>query len=133
MTMESIDGHLLCRRYSLVDRLHMPSLADSKAAVLFDDSEIVSKEYRSWFKPSFMDLRDDLAEARDGGKQGLMLLFDTEGCAYCKAFQKHTLSDPMIQADVRANFDVVRLGMFERRRSYRLFGAYVDSEGVLNG
>jgi len=83
-----------------------------KESVLFDDSEVVTKELPSWFKASFLDLQEDLAEAVEGGKQGLMLVFDTEGCAYCKAFLKHTLNDPMIQADVRANFDVVSLDMF---------------------
>jgi len=85
---------------------------ESQAGVLFDVGEIVSKEYPSWFKPSFMDLRDDLADARGGGKAGLMLFFDSDGCAYCKVFMKHTLGDPGIQTDVRATFDVIGLDMF---------------------
>ena len=60
---------------------------------MFDDREIVSVEYPSWFKPSFMDLRDDLADARYSGKMGLMLFFGSDGCAYCRAFFKHTLND----------------------------------------
>ena len=41
-----------------------------------------------------------------------MLFFDTEGCAYCKAFIKHSLNDAGIQADVRKYFDVVAIDMF---------------------
>jgi len=81
-------------------------------AVLFDDSEIVSTEYPSWFKLSFMDLQDDLADARDGGKTGLMLFFDSDGCAYCRAFLEHTFNDPGLQAGVREKFDVIGLDMF---------------------
>jgi len=81
-------------------------------AMLFDDSAIETKEIPSWFKASFLDLGEDLTEATDNGKQGLMLFFDTDGCAYCKAFLKHTLGDPEIQADVRTHFDVIHLNMF---------------------
>ena len=87
--------------------------ADDKLdAVLFDDSRIETKEIPSWFKHSFLDLREDLAEAAEAGKQGLMLYFDTQGCAYCKAFIKHTLNEPDIQADLSTHFDVVDVDMF---------------------
>jgi thioredoxin-related protein len=80
--------------------------------LFFDDSEVVSVEYPSWFKASFTDLRDDLAEARDDGKMGLLLLFGTDGCSYCKAFVRQSLSDQGLQRQVRENFDVIALEMF---------------------
>lgn len=48
----------------------------------FDDSEIVSTQEPDWFKQSFLDLGEDLAEARAAGKQGLMIVFHSEACAY---------------------------------------------------
>lgn len=66
-------------------------------------------EYPSWLKTSFMDLRDDLAEARDDGKMGLLLLVETNGCAYCKAFVTQSLSEPALQKEMRENFDVIAL------------------------
>lgn len=59
-------------------------------------------EAPAWFKTSFLDLPDDLAEARAAGKLGLMLLFSTEGCAHCKAFIERSLKDSAIGAAVRA-------------------------------
>ena len=79
----------------------------------FDDSAIVSADDPPWFKQSFLDLREDLAEARGAGKQGLMVLFSTAGCAYCKAFIERSLKDPAITAIVRANFDTLHLEIFD--------------------
>jgi hypothetical protein len=39
-------------------------------------------DYPDWFEDSFLDLREDLAEASSEGKLGLMVLFTTEGCSY---------------------------------------------------
>ena len=99
-------------------------------AVLFDDSEIVSKEHPSWFKTSFLDLGEDLAEAREDGKQGLMLFFDTEGCAYCKAFLKHTLDDPGYPGRRARELRCDRPGHVQRCRSHRFLRARITSEGV---
>ncbi len=79
----------------------------------FDDAEIVRAEDPAWFKTSFLDLRADLAEARAAGKQGLMILFGTQGCAYCKAFIERSLKDPDIAAVVRRHFDTLHLEMFD--------------------
>ncbi len=88
------------------------SATGDPGAMLFDDGEIVTLQYPDWFKPSFLDLGDDLADAQDSGKTGLMLYFGSEGCAYCKAFVEHTLADPKLQADLRARFDAIGLDMF---------------------
>ena len=39
-------------------------------------------DYADWFEDSFLDLREDLAEASSEGKLGLMVPFTTEGCSY---------------------------------------------------
>jgi len=41
-----------------------------------------------------------------------MLLFGTNGCAYCRAFVRQSLSDEGLQKQVRENFDVIGLEMF---------------------
>lgn len=89
-----------------------PAAEGQSGPLFFDDSKVVSMEYPSWFKVSFMNLREDLAEARDDGKMGLMLLFGTNGCAYCRAFVQQSLSDRELQKQVRENFDVISLEMF---------------------
>lgn len=89
-----------------------PAAERHSSPLFFDDSKVVSVEYPSWFKASFMNLRDDLDEARNEGKMGLMLLFGTNGCAYCKAFIRQSLSDLGLQKQVRESFDVIDLEMF---------------------
>ena len=65
--------------------------------------------FPAWFKLSFLDLQQDLAEARSAGKQGVMVLFSIRGCAYCKKLVEQSLKEPAIEATLRRHFDVVHL------------------------
>ncbi len=78
----------------------------------FDDSVIANVEYPAYFKESFMDLPEDLREARASGKKGIMILFGTQGCSYCKLFADRVFSDPEMQASIQRHFDVIALEMF---------------------
>lgn len=68
-----------------------------------------SGHFPNWFKQSFLDLKQDLAEAGGAGKQGVMILFSIRGCAYCRMFIERSLGDPAIQAILRRRFDVIHL------------------------
>lgn len=91
----------------------VPPVALAGRPAPIDDAAVVRSASPAWFKASFLDLREDLAEARAAGKLGLMVLFGTEGCAYCKAFIERSLADPAIAAIVRANFDALHLEIFD--------------------
>jgi thioredoxin-related protein len=74
------------------------------------DSQRAPVDYfPAWFKQSFLDLRQDLAEARGAGKRGVMLLFSIRGCPYCKMLVERSLKDPEIGATLRRHFDVIHL------------------------
>lgn len=75
----------------------------------FDDRDTTGVAHPGWFKPSLLDLRDDLREARSAGKLGVAVYFGTRTCSYCKAFIERTLAAPDIQRDLLASFDVVGL------------------------
>jgi thioredoxin-related protein len=82
-------------------------------AEVFDDSEIKHIDYPEWFIESpFLELDEDLNRAVINGKQGLMVLFTTEGCSYCDMFIRKSLGDPEIIAMFRDHFDAVGLEMF---------------------
>jgi len=66
----------------------------------------------AWFKDSFLDLRDDLAEARVAGKRGIIVFFSQRSCSHCQAFVDTTLSDPATRDRVRRGFDVIGLDIF---------------------
>ncbi len=71
-------------------------------------------EYPSWFKESFLDLKEDIAEAKKAGKR-VMLFFHQNGCPYCNALVERNLSQKDIEEKVRKNFDVVALNMWGDR------------------
>ena len=87
-------------------------LAASPASA-FDDSAVTLFGHPSWFKQSFYDLRDDLDDARQGGKRGVALFFTTQGCAYCRRMLQTTFADPQFIGRMRAAFDVIGLEMFD--------------------
>ncbi len=83
------------------------------AAEGFDDSLVAKIEYPGWFKDSFLNLPDDLAEGRDAGKDGLLLFFSTQGCSYCHLFIVTSLADPAIAARLQEHFDTLGLEIFD--------------------
>jgi len=76
--------------------------------VQFDDAPLDEPlEFPGWFKLSFLDMREDLEEAKSAGKQGLMVYFGQKYCAYCKQFLEVDLGAEDIQAYTRRHFDVI--------------------------
>ena len=78
----------------------------------FKDDAVTHVGYPSWFKESFLDLQEDIAEAGADSKLGLMVLFTTEGCSYCAEFIRRSLGDERLAAKVRSHFDAVGLEIF---------------------
>lgn len=84
------------------------------AAQDFDDAGHPRIQYPGWFVDSpFLDLKEHLDSAVANGKQGLMILFTTEGCSYCGAFIDRSLGDPDLAARVRQHFDAIGLEIFD--------------------
>ena len=85
----------------------------------FDDAQLAHIGDPAWFKESFLDLQEDINEARDAGKVGLMVLFTSEGFSYCAEFTPTSLADPRLAVRVQDHFDALVLdyligGDFER-------------------
>jgi len=79
-----------------------------KGFVQFDDAPLEEPlAFPDWFKLSFLDLREDIEEVRESGKQGLMVYFGQKYCAYCKQLLEADLEAEDIQAYVREHFDVI--------------------------
>jgi thioredoxin-related protein len=69
-------------------------------------------KYPPWFKESFLDLRDDLQDAKQAGKRGVIVFLSQKNCNHCQAFIDTTLSDPAILKRVQKNYDVIALDIF---------------------
>ena len=68
-------------------------------------------EHPDWFKQTFFDLKDDVAEAAAGGKR-VILYFYQDGCPYCKKLIQENLGQRSITDKVRANFDFIAINMW---------------------
>ncbi len=64
----------------------------------------------SWFLQSFLDLRDDLAEAKAAGKR-FAIMWELKGCPYCKETHFVNFQDPEIRAFAEANFVILQLNL----------------------
>ncbi len=76
----------------------------------FDDTildEPIKKP--DWFKLSFLDIKEDLDEAKMEGKKGLILYFGMEKCPYCKALLEVNFTKPDIVNYTQENFNVVAI------------------------
>ena len=66
-------------------------------------------EYPEWFKASFNDLQEDLADTLDSGKRGLIVYFGQKYCPYCEAIMEENLTRPDLVTYLRTHFDVIAL------------------------
>lgn len=83
------------------------------------------EEQPSWFKNSFLDLDEDIAEASASGKR-LMLFFYQDGCPYCKKLLQDNFGQRDIADKTRKNFDVVSLNIWGDRDVSFAGGEYTE-------
>ena len=67
-----------------------------------------------WFKLSFLDLYEDIAEAADDDKR-VMIFFFQDGCPYCKKLLEDNFGQRDITDKTRKHFDVVTLNIWGDR------------------
>jgi thioredoxin-related protein len=73
-----------------------------------------AQEPPEWFAESFLDIREDAAEAAREGKR-LMVYFMQDGCPYCKQLVTVNFRDPRIVEKMRRNFMSVALNIWGDR------------------
>ncbi len=95
---------------------------DENADILSDQVLSEPLEFPSWFKLSFLDLREDLADLRQDGKAALILYFGQKYCAYCKALLEKDFGLPDIRRYTQVHFDVIGLDIHGSRMVTDLSG-----------
>ncbi|MGB0713308.1 MAG: thioredoxin family protein [Gammaproteobacteria bacterium] len=80
--------------------------------VSFEDKPVPTIKHPEWFKTSFLDLRDDLDDAREDGKKGIIVYFGQDHCTYCKALMDVNFGQPDITRYTRSNFDVIAIDIW---------------------
>ncbi|HIN60481.1 MAG TPA: thioredoxin, partial [Gammaproteobacteria bacterium] len=81
----------------------------------------IETPHPSWFKESFLDFREDIAEASAEGRR-LLLYFWQRGCPYCNQLVTDNLAHPDIAQTVRAHFDLIAINMWGDREVVRVDG-----------
>ena len=77
---------------------------------------------QSWFVKSFLDLKEDLADASAAGKR-LVVIFEQRGCPYCREMHTGHLTDPRINAYIRQHFAILQINIHGDREVTDFDGA----------
>ncbi len=80
-----------------------------------------TSETPHWFKESFLEFEEDVAEAADEGKR-VMLYFHQEGCPYCARLVEESFNDQQTQAFIREHFDGITINMWGDREVVSVSG-----------
>jgi thioredoxin-related protein len=78
-------------------------------------------EYPAWFKDSFLNLKEDIDEARQNGKR-VILMFTQNGCPYCSALVERNLSQRELEATMKEKFDVIAVNLWGDKEMVGLDG-----------
>ena len=74
----------------------------------------ITSEKPDWFKESFLEFEEDVAEAAAAGRR-VMLYFHQDGCPYCARLVEENFTDPKLKAFIIKNFDGITLNMWGDR------------------
>lgn len=79
----------------------------------FDDAPLPQNlSHPAWFKKSSGYLSDDLQDALDAGKKGLIIYFGQDRCSYCEQFIKQSLGNSDIEHYTRKNYDIININIW---------------------
>jgi thioredoxin-related protein len=65
--------------------------------------------WEPFFKPAAGDMRAELAQAREAGKQGLLVMYQFEACPHCKRMKRDILSRDDVQRAYRPHFAAIQV------------------------
>lgn len=71
-------------------------------------------ETPEWFKESFLEFEEDIAEASAANKR-IMIYFHQEACPYCARLVKESFNDPQTEAYMRKHFDAITINLWGDR------------------
>jgi thioredoxin-related protein len=81
----------------------------------------IPSEKPDWFKESFLEFEDDVAEAAAAGRR-VMLYFHQDSCPYCARLVEENFADPELKAFIIKNFDGITINMWGDREVVSVAG-----------
>ncbi|RLA08870.1 MAG: thioredoxin [Gammaproteobacteria bacterium] len=89
------------------------SFDDIDDNLIFNDSPLKDElSHPDWFKHSFLNLPEDIIEAKKDKKKGIIVYFGQRFCPYCKTLMEVNWRKPDIVKYTRDNFDVIALSIW---------------------
>jgi thioredoxin-related protein len=102
-------------------------LGDEDDFPLFDDQPLAEPHpFPDWFKLSFLDIGEDIAEAAAAGKAGIAVYFGQKYCAYCRQFLEKDLAREDVRTYLLKHFDVIGIDIHGHRSVTDLSGEVLD-------
>lgn len=87
-----------------------PVAAEPYAPKLGDDGLY----HQDWFVNSFLDLKDDLADAAKANKR-LAIFWEQKGCPYCRDVHTINFADDALRNWIKERFSIVQLNLWGDR------------------
>ncbi len=91
-----------------------PQIAAASETGLGSFLGAIPSEKPDWFKESFLEFEEDVAEAAEAGRR-VMLFFHQEGCPYCARLVEENFTNPETREFIIRNFDGISLNMWGDR------------------
>jgi len=113
---------------SIGGRIILASLLLVAVQVLVADEEKIGSfsgakptTHPTWFKESFLDFEEDVAEAAAQGKRLVLYVYQS-GCPYCNALVQHNFAQRDIAQTTQDYFDLVTINMWGDREVIQVGG-----------
>lgn len=124
-----------CTIWLLVLGLLLSTLANAagKEAVL--ETGFINPGFHEkpdWFKSSFLDLREDLAEAEDESKR-VILYFHQDGCPYCAKLLNENFSLKRLVDKIKSHFELIAINIWGDREVSGLHGESTTEKAFAAG
>src|ERR1043165_260270 len=100
-----------------------PAGARADAPVLTDDGLL----REPWFLESFLELSDDLENAKKAGKR-FAVMWELKGCPYCRETHLVNFARPDIADYVRSNFEILQLNIIGSRKVTDFDGSEISEK-----
>jgi thioredoxin-related protein len=80
-----------------------------------------------WFKNSFLDIREDVAEAAEADKR-VILYFYQDGCPYCAKLIGENFADKQLAEQAQTGFDIIAINLWGDREVTNFRGESVTEK-----
>lgn len=88
-----------------------PAFADGKYVAKMNDDGLY---HQDWFINSFLDLKEDMAEATKAGKR-FAIIWEQKGCPYCRDVHTVNFADDKLREWIKGRYHILQLNLWGDR------------------